>query len=97
MKRMVNRNAPIIDMTPEGRFVERPGPNLGQIITRLAIFGVVLGVAGIMFWALLLALPVFIIAGVVGYLVLRHRLRRGGINFQRGYAPLRGRPWPSPR
>ncbi len=68
---------------------------MAQIVTRLAIFGVVLGVAGVMFWALLLALPVFILAGVVGYFVLRHQLRRGGIDFQRGFAPLRRRTWPS--
>ena len=97
MKLMINRNGPVIDMTPEGRFIERPRPTIGQIVTRLAIFGAVLGVAGVMFWALLLALPVMIVAGVIGFFVLRHQLRRGGINLQRGFAPLRSRAWPSQR
>ena len=70
---MINRNGPVIDMTPDGAFVTRMSiqPSFLTILARLLAFGVMLGVAAIAFWAALFIIPALILTGFVGYAVLR--------------------------
>ena len=70
---MLNRNGPVIDMTPDGAFVTRTSnsPSLSTILARLLGFGIMLGVAAVAFWAALFIIPVLILTGLVGYAVLR--------------------------
>lgn len=73
---MANRDAKLIDMTPDGRFIEPPKPTLGMILLRLAAFGVFLAVGALVFWTMLFMLPVLILLGVIGYFVARGQMRR---------------------
>ena len=69
MGRMKNDEGPVIDMTPEGEFIDPPPAKsgVGVFLVRLAIFGLMVGAVGLMFWTMLLALPLLLLAGMVGY------------------------------
>ena len=69
MRGMEKDEGPVIDMTPEGEFVDPPPakPGVGAFLVRLAIFGLMVGAVGLMFWTVLLALPLLLLAGMVGY------------------------------
>ena len=73
MMAMKNDEGPVIDMTPEGEFIDPPAPkaDIGMLVVRLVVFGLVLGVIGLMFWTVLLALPLLLLVGVVGYFAVR--------------------------
>jgi multisubunit Na+/H+ antiporter MnhG subunit len=80
---MANSNGPVIDMTPDGAFIEPPKPTIGTILLRLAAFAVFLGAIALAFWVAVLLLPIVLILGVAGYFVLRAQLRRGGVRVMR--------------
>ncbi len=65
-------------MNRSGEFIDPPKPSLGDVVARLAAFGVLLVVAAVAFWAALFLVPVLIVLGVVGYFVARHQMKRGG-------------------
>jgi hypothetical protein len=71
---------PVIDMTPEGEFVDPPRPSLVTILLRLALFGVFLAIIGaaiwVALWTALLLLPFVLIAALVVYFVVRPRFYR---------------------
>ena len=73
---MANFNGPVIDMTPDGNFVEPPKPTLGTILARIIAFGILLVVAAVAFWTALFIIPVLIILGVAGYAFARMQVRR---------------------
>jgi len=73
---MANLNGPVIDMTPDGNFVEPPKPTLGTILARIIAFGILLVVAAVAFWTALFIIPVLIILGVAGYAFARMQVRR---------------------
>ncbi len=69
MSSMKKDEGQVIDMTPEGEFVDPPPPKngVGAFLVRLAIFGLVIGAVGLMFWTMVLALPLLLLAALVGY------------------------------
>jgi hypothetical protein len=69
-------NGPIIDMTPDGGFIEPPKPTLGTILARLVLFAVFLGIAALMFWTALFILPFLVMLGVIAYFAGRMQMRR---------------------
>lgn len=82
-----HRRPPVLDMTPEGEFIDpvppRPKSALDRVLARvggvavlvaLAAGGIVLAGLAIMFAAL--ALPVLIVAGAIGAFSLWWRIRR---------------------
>ena len=73
---MENANGPIIDMTRSGDFIDAPKPGLGAIVTRVAVFGALLLVAAVAFWAALFIVPVLLLLGVVGFFVVRQQIKR---------------------
>jgi hypothetical protein len=73
---MANANGPILDMTPDGAFIEPAKPKLGTILARLAAFAVLLVVAAITFWMALFIVPVMIILGLAAYAFSRSQIRR---------------------
>jgi hypothetical protein len=73
---MANSNGPVIDMTPDGAFIEPPKPSIGTILVRLALFGLFLCIGAIVFWTAVFVLPVLIVLGVAGYFFARMQLRR---------------------
>lgn len=68
---MTNENGPVIDMTTDGRFVERPKPSLLQIALRLAAFVVALCVGAVLVWTAFIMIPILLVLGFVGYLLVR--------------------------
>ena len=75
---MEKLDGPVIDMTPDGAFIDPPKPapiSIGTIIARLIAFGVALCVVAVLFWAALFIIPVLIILGVVGYFFGRGHIR----------------------
>jgi hypothetical protein len=72
---MATSEGPVIDMTPDGAFIEPPKPTFGSILLRLAAFGVFLCIAGLLFWTVLFLIPVLLVLGVVGYFFARTKLR----------------------
>jgi len=75
----MTKQGPVIDMTPDGRFVEPnmpPKPTLGLIIARLLAFAVLLVMAAVAFWMALFIVPVLIILALAGYAVARGQARR---------------------
>jgi uncharacterized membrane protein len=73
---MKQANGPVIDMTPDGKFIEPPKPSILIYVLRLALFGVALAVVAALFWTLILVLPLILLAAVIGYFVLRPQIRR---------------------
>ena len=73
---MVNSNGPVIDMTPDGAFIEPAKPSIGAILVRLALFGLFLCIGAVMFWTALFVLPVLVVLGAAGYFFARMQLRR---------------------
>jgi hypothetical protein len=73
---MAKQNGPVIDMTPDGAFIETPKPSLGTVLARLALFGLFLCIGAVVFWTAVFVLPVLIILGVAGYFFARMQLRR---------------------
>jgi hypothetical protein len=73
---MANSHGPVIDMTPEGAFIEPPKPTIGTILVRLALFGLFLCIGAVVFWTALFVLPILIVLGVAGYFFARMQLRR---------------------
>ena len=65
-------------MRPDGTIIEPPKPSLGMILLRVAAFGVFLCLAAVLFWSLIMLLPLLILLGVIGFFALRAQLRRGG-------------------
>jgi fatty acid desaturase len=60
-------NGPIIDMTPEGEFIQPPRPNKWLVfLARLALFGLALVLIAMMFWAAVILIPLLLLAGLVG-------------------------------
>lgn len=86
---MENLHPPIIDMTPDGQFVDhrpfasRPqgapsaGITLSGILVRLAGLAIGLAIAAFLVSMAVIILPFIMLAGVIGYFALRHQLRRG--------------------
>ena len=72
---MANSNGPVIDMTPEGNFIEPPKPKLGEILLRLVMFGLFLCLAGVMFWVMfwvaIFVVPVLVLLGLAGFLFMK--------------------------
>jgi hypothetical protein len=73
---MANQHGPVIDMTPDGAFIEPPKPTLGTILARIIAFGMLLVIAAVAFWMALFIIPVIIILGVAGYAFTRLQVRR---------------------
>ena len=71
---MEKSQGPVIDMTPDGQFVEPPKPSIFTWLLRLAMFGLTLGVIIALFWTILLVVPLLMLAGLVGYLLFRPRV-----------------------
>ncbi len=69
-------NGPVLDMAPDGTFIEPHRPSLGMILVRLAVFALVLCIGAVMFWTTLILLPFLLLLGVIGYFVARSRLIR---------------------
>jgi len=87
---MKHDHAPLLDMTPDGRF-RRPAPVL-SMGTRLAIgaalVALVAGAAAIaafLLWIAAMLVPVAIVAGLVAYAAFRFQLwrARGSVRGQR--------------
>jgi hypothetical protein len=73
------KQGPVIDMTPDGRFVEPDTsikPTLGVIVARLVAFAVLLVMAAVAFWMALFIVPVLIILALAGYAVARSQAHR---------------------
>jgi uncharacterized membrane protein len=68
-------NGPVIDMTPDGQFIEPPKPSILTYLLRLAMFGVALAAIVAFFWTLILVLPLLLLAAVIGYFALRSRIQ----------------------
>jgi hypothetical protein len=73
---MARNTGPLIDMTPDGHFVEPTKPTLGVILARLVAFAVLLVVAAVAFWMALFIVPVLIILALAGYAIARAQTRR---------------------
>lgn len=69
--RMRNENGPVIDMTADGRFVERSKPSLMQIILRVAAFGAALCVGAVLVWTAFIMIPILLVLGLAGYVLVR--------------------------
>jgi uncharacterized membrane protein len=67
---------PVIDMTPDGHFVEPAKPTIGLIVGRLVAFAMLLLMAAVAFWMALFIVPVLIILALAGYAVARSQARR---------------------
>jgi hypothetical protein len=72
---MENANGPVIDMTPDGQFIEPPKPSILTYLLRLALFGIALAAIAAFFWTLILVLPLLILAAIIGYFALRPRIQ----------------------
>jgi hypothetical protein len=75
---MEHSQGPVIDMTPDGQFIEPPKPSILTYLLRLAMFGVALAVVVALFWTMLLVLPLLILAGVIAFFVFRPRITHFG-------------------
>lgn len=71
---MEQSNGPVIDMTPDGQFIDPPKPSIFAYLLRLALFGVALAAIAALFWTVILVLPLFILAGVIGVFIFRPRI-----------------------
>ena len=71
---MEDSKGPVIDMTPDGKFIAPPKPGILTYLLRLALFGVALALVAALFWTMLLVLPLLILAGVIGFFVFRPKI-----------------------
>jgi fatty acid desaturase len=71
---MEQSNGPVIDMTPDGKFVTPPKPSILTYLLRLALFGVALAAIFALFWTVIVVLPLFILAGVIGFFLFRQHI-----------------------
>lgn len=75
---MEKSDGPVIDMTPDGAFIDAPKPapvSIGTIVARLIAFGVGLCIVAVLFWAALFIIPLLLVLGVVGYVFARGQMR----------------------
>ncbi|HEX7389191.1 MAG TPA: hypothetical protein VF286_03705 [Acidiphilium sp.] len=79
---MTHGNGPVIDMTLNGDFRQRPKPSFGAIVLRLAAFALFLGFAALAFWLTVFAMPLLIVAGLICYGVFRVQMARRGLRFR---------------
>jgi hypothetical protein len=71
---MEQSNGPVIDMTPDGEFIDPPKPSILTYLLRLALFGVALAAVAALFWTVILVLPLLILAGAIAFFAFRpHR------------------------
>lgn len=77
---MTNENGPVIDMTADGQFVERPKPSLVQIALRVLAFAAALCVGAVLVWTAFIMIPILLVLGFAGYVLLRGQ-RRGWRSF----------------
>ncbi|MDE2239563.1 MAG: hypothetical protein KGJ73_06480 [Rhodospirillales bacterium] len=68
---MAKQTGPVLDMTPDGRFIEPPKPSITQILLRLAFFGIALCVGAALVWTAFIMIPILLVLGFVGYLFAR--------------------------
>jgi hypothetical protein len=73
---MEHSNGPVIDMTPDGQFIEPPKPSIFTYLLRLALFAVALAAVVALFWTVLLVLPLLFLAGIVGFFLFRPQIIR---------------------
>lgn len=73
---MTNKNGPVIDMTADGQFVERPKPSFLQIALRVVSFVAALCVGAVLVWTAFIMIPILLVLGLVGYMLVRSQ-RRG--------------------
>jgi hypothetical protein len=71
---MEKSQGPVIDMTPDGQFVEPPKPSIVTWLLRLAMFGLSLAIVFALFWTVILVVPLLILAGLVSFLLFRSRV-----------------------
>jgi hypothetical protein len=69
----MTKSAPVIDMTPDGRFIDRSGPAIGVIGLRILMFGTGLCVIAAVFWTMVMVLPALLLLAAIGYIVGRIR------------------------
>ena len=74
---MATENGPVLDMTPDGQFVERHKPSLTQILLRLAVFGMALCVGAALLWTAFIMIPILLVLGFAGYVFARTQRRNG--------------------
>lgn len=72
---MTNENGPVIDMTADGQFVERPKPSLLQIALRVVAFAVALCVGAVLVWTAFIMIPILFVLGLGGYMFMRSQCR----------------------
>jgi hypothetical protein len=79
------RPAPIIDMTPDGGFIDRPQPGVPPIPARImgvailvAILGAGMAIALLALWLALTLIPIVLGAGLIAYGVYRVQLWSAG-------------------
>lgn len=72
---MAKSNGPVIDMRPDGTFIEPPKPSLGVILVRLALFGVALCAVAVLFWTVVFVVPVLLVLGAAGYIFMQLMFR----------------------
>ncbi|HQT47045.1 MAG: hypothetical protein B7X08_06580 [Acidocella sp. 20-63-7] len=73
---MKKSEGPVIDMTPEGAFVEPPKTSWGTILLRIIALGLVVFTAALAFWMALFILPFLLLLGLVAYLFVGTQARR---------------------
>jgi uncharacterized membrane protein len=73
---MRKQNGPVIDMTPDGNFVQPAQPTLGTIVARLVGFAVLLVIAAVAFWMAMFIIPIVIILAIAGFALTRPQIRR---------------------
>jgi hypothetical protein len=73
---MNKQNGPVIDMTPDGNFVQPAQPTLGVILARLAGFAALLIIAAVAFWMALFIIPILIILAIAAFALTRPQIRR---------------------
>ncbi len=79
MNAMKNDEGPVIDMTPEGEFIDPPAQKAdsGMFMVRVVIFGLVIVAVGLMFWMAVLVIPLLLLGGL-GVMLLRTLFAGGG-------------------
>jgi hypothetical protein len=81
---MAKSDGPVIDMTPDGAFIDPPKPaplSFGTIVGRLIAFGVALCVVALLFSAALIIIPVMIALGTVAYFLGRGKFQAKFLRF----------------